>query len=400
MLKIFALIAIVLINISVLSAQQTVGTGDILLTRGTSPIITGVGGAGVAFPVADATSFSYNPAHLGTLMREGNFLFTYSTNTMNPSEIPFKNIALNIGYNFDEHINFPVTVGMAIMFQDADYGEYTKTDLNGNILGKYLSTESARSFAISASAEYYALFSIGLTYKIVSSELEPLNFNQSRESGTGNAIDFGASVSIPIVKKAELLDNIFVDVGANLAWAMLNVGSEIDYLDYTEPFPKTSSTGYSLSAGMNYEKDDFELELMKISWSAAAMESLTYYDSTGFSYDYPFNEISFVDNLILMRANSYVRTGFGWNISLLETVSILKGWSYTSNTMFPSDGVVISSSGITKLLKSKYNSKLLNFIAEHISINYCLTKIIIPFSDDNDIWLYDTFKGINVAFRL
>ncbi|MCO5250648.1 MAG: hypothetical protein M9949_04415 [Candidatus Kapabacteria bacterium] len=400
MLKIFALIAIALLNISVLSAQQTVGTGAMVLTRGTSPIITGVGGAGVAFPVADATSFSYNPAHLGSLMREENLLFTFSTNTINLSDIPFKNIALNIGYNLDEHINFPVTVGLALMFQDADYGDFSKTDYNGNILGKYFLTESARSFAISASAEYYALFSIGMTYKIFNSELEPLIFEQSYESGIGHAIDFGASVSIPIMKKAELLDNIFVDIGANLAWAMLNVGSEIDYLDYTEPFPKTSSTGYSLSAVLNYEKNDFELELLKINWSAATMESLTYYDSTGFGYDYPFNEISFVDNLILMRANSYVRTGFGWNISLLETVSILKGWSYTRNIMLPSDGVVISSSGMTKLLKSKYNSKLLNFIAEHISINYYMTKIIIPFSDANDKWIYDTFQGINVAFRL
>ncbi|PKL85986.1 MAG: hypothetical protein CVV22_05495 [Ignavibacteriae bacterium HGW-Ignavibacteriae-1] len=400
MLKIFALIAIVLLNISVLSAQQPVGTGALILSRGASPIIMGVGGAGVAFPVSDATSFSNNPAHLGSLMREDNLLFTYSTNTMNPSEIPFKNIALNIGYNLDEHINFPLTIGMALMFQDADYGEFTKTDDNGNIIGKYFATESSRSFAISASAEYYAHFSLGLTYKIFNSELEPLNFNQSYESGTGHAIDFGASVSLPILKKAKLLDHIFVDIGANLAWAMLNVGSEIDYLYYSEPFPKTSSTGYSMSVGLNYEKDDFELELMKINWSAAAMESLTYYDSTGFAYDYPFNEISFVDNLIFMNANSYVRTGFGWNISLLETFTILKGWSYTSNTMLPSDGVVISSRGITKYLKSQHNSKIWNVIDKNLSISYCLTKITIPFSENNDKWVYDTFQSINIALRL
>jgi hypothetical protein len=400
MLKIFALIAIALLNISILSAQQTVGTGTLVLSRGASPIITGVGGAGVAFPVSDATSFSYNPAHLGSLMRKDNLLFTYSTNTMNLSDIPFKNIALNIGYNLDEHINFPVTVGLGLIFQDADFGEFTKTDYNGNILGKYFATESSRALALGVSAEYFALFSLGMTYKIVNSELEPLNFEQSYESGIGHAIDFGASVSLPILKKAELLDNIFVDIGANLAWAMLNVGSDIYYIDYSEPFPKTSSTGYSMSVGLIYEKNDFELELMKINWSAAAMESLTYYDSTGFAYDYPFNEINFVDNLIMMRANSYVRTGFGWNISLLETFTILKGWSYTSQTMLPSDGFVISSRGITKYLKSRHNSKIWNVIYKNLSLSYCLTKITIPFTENNEKWVYDTFQAINVSLRL
>jgi hypothetical protein len=400
MFKIFALVAIFILNLLIVSVALSDDSDAMILSRGTSPIITGVGGAGVALPVADATSFSYNPAHLGTLMRKDNFLFSYSTNTMNPSEIPFKNIALNIGYNLDEEINFPVTVGMAIMFQDADFGEFTKTDNDGSILGKYFATESSRSFAISAAVEYYALFSLGMTYKIVNSELEPLNFELSRESGIGHAIDFGVSVSIPIVKKAEVLDNIYADIGANLAWAMLHAGSEIDYLDYSTPFPKTSSTGYSLSVGLNYVKNDFELELLKINWSAAAMESLTYYDSSGFAYDYPFNEISFVDNLILMRANSYVRTGFGWNISILETFSLLKGWSYTRDIMLPSDGVVISSAGITKILKSKFDNSIIDFCAEHLAVSYCLTKITMPFSSSSTRWVYDSYHGFNIALKL
>lgn len=403
MLKIVTLILLLFFEFCFISYSQSVGSGAQILSRNTSPVIAGLGGAGVAFPASDATSFSYNPANLGTLMRKDNFMFTFNTNAINlgnTSEIPFTNLAVNVGFDLEKITKLPLRIGLGFMNQNVDLGEFTRVDDNGNILGKFEASESSNSFALSATYEYYALFSLGLTYKSYRADFQPINSASNSAEGIGNAFDYGASVSIPILHKTKILDDIFADIGVNIGWAMLNVGPEIDYENYEVPFPRTSSTGYNLSFGLNYIKNAFELELFKINWSAATMESLVYFDSLGFAYDYPFNEISIIDNLLLMRAKSYVNTGFGWNITILQTVSILKGWSYSKNRMLPADGVLFSSSGIIHLLNAKYNSDLLNFFAKHLNINYCLTKLTMPISDGNNQWVYDTFQGINVVLRL
>lgn len=403
-MKSLIMILILLISMSVIANSQVGFSRDFLLERNSSPVIMGLGGAGIAFPTADATSFSYNPAHLGFLMRSDNLILSYNCNNSNPVaqyNMPYTNYAINAGYDLTNILGLPVTAGIAYMNQNVDIGAFTRFGSNGSMIEVNDASETAHSVALAASFEYFAIFSIGATYKYYRMDLsEPIFDNINIASAAGSVFDFGISAQIPVIRNYELLDGIFTKVDVNLAWALLNYGNGLDYGDESDPAPRTSIMGYSTSLGFEYKKNDIDIEIIRLDWSAQLSENLVYRDSTGYKYDSPFNEVNFADNFLGLYAGEYINTGFGWQITIFETISYITGWAYSTENMMPCEGLSVNTKGIVKLLKSKFSNRILDYASEHLNISYNMTKTTLPFTKASNSWIYEKYQGINLAIKL
>jgi len=372
-----------------------------ILSRNTSPIITGLGGGGVALSESDATMFSYNPAALGLMMQERNIMTSYNTNIskINGDEaVKYHNLAIALAYDVSNSVGFPLNIGIGYLSRNSELG--LNAIENPEDYDLFCSSDNVRNYAISLSTKYYAKYSIGFTYKSI--YLDHISTNNENPSNTSSsAYDFGVLINIPIIENYSLFDRINTDISANLAWALQNLGSGILLNDGTETaLPRSSNLGYNISAKVKYDFEEFSIDLIKVDWATTIQESLAYGDKTKFGYDSPFNELDFVDNIISLNANNYVSTGFGWNISLFETFSILKGWSLDINRLLPADGIIISSKGIFKILDSKFNNKVLKYLNYKIEINYSMTKNTMPLIESSKKWIYETYQGFNISYKL
>lgn len=403
-MKSLTMILILIISMSANANSQVGFSRDFLLERNSSPVIMGLGGAGVAFPAADAASFSYNPAHLGFLMRSENLIISYNSNTFNPVaqyNMPYTSYAVNAGYDLTNIFGLPVTAGIAYMNQNVDIGAFTRIGSSRKIIEVNDASESSHSIALAASFEYFAIFSLGVTYKYYRMDLsDPITENINIESAAGSVFDFGLSAQIPVIKNHELLDGIFTKIDLNLGWALLNYCNGLDYGDDSDAAPRTSVLGYSTSIGFEYKKNDIDIEIIRLDWSAQLSENLVYRDSTGYKYDFPFNEVNFADNFLSLNAGEYINTGFGWQITIFETISYIRGWAYSTENMMPCEGLSVNTKGLVKLLKSKLSSKILDFASEHLSISYNMTKTTLPFTKAGNSWIYEKYQGINLAIKL
>jgi len=106
---------------------------------------------------------------LGNNIWDKNILVSYNYNSfaviicMNSCKL----LRIKCGYRLDSLIDMPMAVGLSLIRRTISNGEFTRTAENGEVLGKYDSYESSNEFFIGAAYQNYALFSFGLTIKIL-----------------------------------------------------------------------------------------------------------------------------------------------------------------------------------------------------------------------------------------
>ncbi|MDT3739163.1 MAG: hypothetical protein RO257_06625 [Candidatus Kapabacteria bacterium] len=367
----FSILLILFFTVSIFS--QAGGYGAPFLAGNSSPAITSVGGAGVAITVHDPFSVIYNPAHLGNNIWDKNILVSYNYNSFavyNLYEFPANYFGLNAGYRLDSLIDMPMAVGLSLIRRTISNGEFTRTAENGEVLGKYDSYESSNEFSIGAAYQNYALFSFGLTYKNINSELTEKSPEYKVLSGNANAFDLGVLIKIPVIKTYTFSENLNADLDVSIGAALLNFGDELNVDGYNAPLPRQNSLGYSLSFGFNYVTQDLNLKILNFDFTQSAVSNLVLRDSLSINYKGLFNEMNILDNIFGMNNSDYVKSQFGIRFNILETViySIGNGYIYGDDTK--TSGLEVSSKGLSKILYYLTDSREFLYLYENIEFSY------------------------------
>ena len=158
-----------------INANELFSSGTVIrsLTISPSAFNQSIGGAGVAVPTDDAFNVFSNPALLGLSSRETNFSANFY-----PEKIKFRffdgdpyfsNFAISAGLNFDKQMGIPFSLGIGYFRQYSDLGNVFRTSEEGHSLGKYHLEESANSFYLSASTEFWIKLALGFGIKSIKS---------------------------------------------------------------------------------------------------------------------------------------------------------------------------------------------------------------------------------------
>lgn len=386
--------------------SQAGGYGALFLLRSSSPSITAVGGAGVALPVNDAMSLIYNPANLGMNIRSNNFMFSYNTNEneyFQEHSIPFNNVAVNFGYNLESFVDIPIYGGIAYTRRSVDLGTFTRTAENGQVLGRFDSKEWSNELSIAISFEYYAVFSFGMTYKMITSELNPINMETSNFNGKADAFDIGFLAKIPVIKNYELFEKIDADLDFSIGTAILNSGSDLSSEYESDPLPRQSSLGYSLSLGFDYKDSNFTIKCLNIDLSVAAISNLVRRDSLGWEFVGMYKELNIIDNLFAFKNSGYTKSNRGIRLTAMEFFTYSFGWGDVFGDDTQTAGFEFSSKGITKYLYHLTENNFFKFFNEHLELSYTTAyatnpKDILSFNHKLDE--STNYSGFNIMYRL
>ena len=197
-------------------------------------------------------------------------------------------IGLNLGYNFKNLLNFPLSVGIGFANPEINYGEFTTTS------GTFESKDYYYAYSIGVGIDYYIQFYAGITYKDITSILSDQPVEQG---GLGKAevstIDYGFLLNVPIIRLInENLDfNMIQDVpikpylNLSFGYAISNIGDEVVYFDpaQADPLPRTARFGYGVSTGLNMQFEKFVLNAFDIAFTVDAEDILIERDSLGSS---------------------------------------------------------------------------------------------------------------------
>ena len=374
-----------------------------------SPLLQGAGQIGVSIPMSDPLGFYFNPAQLGYFSRENSFSVLALPQKVNWLEnffpgLTFQTFGITAGYNFHNNKNnFPLSIGVGYIHNRVTYGEFAGT------YGSFESYDDFDCFSLGASYEYYLLFNLGFSVKPFSSHLALLEDGTTAQA-SGTAFDFGALILAPISKL--FFDNIKYNLDPDsyvkpkfdfsLGYSVLNIGKKISYVDaaQADPIPRTARFGYTFNFGLDLFTNKNRLNTLDYSFTAEAEDILIKrsmdYNSYLYISEYQniWGDINFGKNLIELKGDQNVTVHRGHIFRLFETVILtsgrFNGGGYDNRK---TNGFGISSEGIFKLLGASINNSTINFIADHLSLEYYDTNTFV----DSD---FETnFKGFALYFK-
>ncbi|MDD3124215.1 MAG: PorV/PorQ family protein [Candidatus Kapabacteria bacterium] len=224
----------------------------------------------------DINAVYWNPAGLGF------------HNYINPEAefvedlIPYRQVSLTYSkwlpqFNADL---FYSTAGVAHYFEKLDgtlafnfifmnLGEFTKTDYNGNEIGKFISNEY--SIGLSYGTQITDDLAIGFQLKYIVSNLAPKSATDGGDAGTGMSGGF----DIGLLWRPSKLDIFGWDISnkLSLGFNLQNVGPKVTYRKEADPLPTNLRLGV---AAQLYEDEFNDLKL-----SCDLSKTLVYRDSLG-----------------------------------------------------------------------------------------------------------------------
>lgn len=373
MKKYLLIIVVIGLSLSISNTYSQVGSALPFLLQNPSPTAAAMGDVGVAYNSDDAFNIALNPAHLGGLSRQHNFLV--STNLTNSFIYDNSNIGLQFGMDMKDIFGIPLYAGIGYLRQAIDLGEFNRYDNNGHVLGIFESWESSNSIALGASIDYGVEISFGLTYKFLSSTVIPANSSYDGTS-TSSAIDAGILFSIPILKKFAIIGDLNTDLRANFGYSIHNIGDEIVYERQSDPLPYHDRIGYSISANFNLPINNIEYSILAIDWSAEAKEFLVNRDTFSIKYDSPFSNVNIIENLFLLnKSGKRIQVSHGIKLTAFETFAYMTGKYENDIIDYSTSGLEVSTKGIIKFLSNNSNSSFLKYIHNHFEIVYSQVSI-------------------------
>lgn len=186
-----------------------------------SPSLAAMGQTGTALPTEDPFGFLWNPAQLGYTSQNNNLSFIFYPSKLDrlPTfnlDLELKGLAFNIGYNFKDIIDFPLSLGIGYSNPEFDFGTFVRTDEYGNEIGTFEAKDYYKAYSLGVGIDYFVQFNAGITYKDITSKLIdlPTGPDSLRVSAKTNVIDFGLLVSIPVLKLID--ENIQIALENNL----------------------------------------------------------------------------------------------------------------------------------------------------------------------------------------
>ena len=348
------------------------------------------GQTGTANLTIDALGFYYNPAQLGYSSRYNNFAFSFMpAQTEIPSYMPLniRSYGLQVGFNFQKLNNsFPFSVGIGFIHSKIKFGE----DYSGSEIATDVEPEDAySSISLGASYKYFAYFNVGISLKKLNSLLTGFyTLNGSKEFRyKGTSYDFGTLIILPISElwfTKQIFTSadypVYPKANFSVGYAIDNFGNNVYYFDpsYTDPLPRTARMGYSFNLGFDLRTERDQINLIDYSFTAESDDIITKdvlivnQDSTNkIGYEGMFGKIISAKHLILLESDGDVV------IHKAHTFNLLESFTYSTGRMtgrdylnISTEGIGISSRGIFKLLNLITENIIIDFIAEHFSVEY------------------------------
>lgn len=379
------------------------------LTLQQSPLLMGAGQIGTAVLMQDAIGFYYNPAQLGYFSRtnslSGFFMPQKASLSSFSPDVTFQTSSVTIG----THVTPPLSIGFGYIHNKIGYGTFSIANSNNpNSRNKYESYDSFDGYSLGFGYNYYLLFNFGFSVKSFRSILNENNYNNGNtyRKIEGTAFDFGAMIVTPISKL--LLNNtkFYVSDDAalrpkidfTLGYSINNIGKKVWYVDpsQADPLPRTARLGYSLNLGMDLSMLGTKLNTINYSFTAEAEDILIMNDNdtTGVKYQDMLGDISIKKHLIDLKGDNNVLIHRGHIFRLLETVILSSGRiSGNYHRDIKSNGFGISSEGIFKVLSTLTDNSTLNYIADHLVLEYYSSNV------NTDSGNSTSFKGLAIYVR-
>lgn len=373
-------------------------------------------GAYTALPTDDPYGTYYNPAQIGNFGRSTNFAAHFYLNDvtrlsqfgqLNFLDMFYNSTALGLGYNLQKiYPKVPLSIGLGYIRTNYEIKRHHVTDENGNDLGTFTSLESVDAFSIGLTLDYVVLFSLGYTFKQIDSQLFDRHIQVGAEtrggSSNANAGDFGLQLILPLIKSYEyfsekkvLIRNKLQPVlDISLGYTLSNIGDGMTYIDESrpDPLPRQARLGYAVSVGFKQITPDINIRLFRFDWSSEARDILIQRDPAGFTYRSSPGDIKFWDHVILAKSDEDVQIYQGWRLGAFESIRYSRGrfQSLYSNEFQKTWGLVISTKGLSKYLKTLSNNNIVGFILKHFELRYSQSS----FETDNDPENNGTFHGL------
>lgn len=272
------------------------------------------------------------------------------------------------------------------------------------------SYDEFRSFSFGIGYKFYLNFSLGLTTKSFTSVLSdnPSEFNSAVGKVDGTAVDYGFLISAPISKlfyddfSFEIKDSwkIIPKTNISLGYSLTNIGDEIFYIDQAQndPIPRTARLGYNINLGFELINDNLKFNLLDYYFIAEAEDILiTREESNNYKTEYQdwMGDISFGKHVIGLKGDDEVTVRKAHMFRILETVNFSIG-RFDGRGYYPlrkTSGVTVSTTGLSKYLNANFDNGVLQFISEHISIEYYNSTLFKDWEFETDI------EGVGIILK-
>lgn len=378
-----------------------------------SPQFTGAAQVGVAVPPIDPMGFYLNPAVLGETSKEFNFttLFLPSkVDWLNFGRYEFSTFGLSLGYNFEKSfLDIPLSIGFGFIKNRVDYGEFVRMGPESpDPIGTFNPYDEFSSFSFGIGYEFYLNLSVGLTTKSFTSVLSdnPSEFYSATGKVDGTAVDYGFLISAPISKLFynnygfKVKDNWAIQPKTNisLGYSLTNIGDEISYIDQaqSDPIPRTARLGYNINLGFDLVNDNLKFNLLDYYFITEAEDILIKKEeANSYKTEYQdwMGDISFGKHVIGLKGDDEVVVRKAHMFRFLETFTYSIG-RFDGRGFYnrKSNGFVISTTGLSKYLSNNFDNDIIQFVANHISIEYYITTLFVD-------WWETDITGIGIILK-
>lgn len=380
----------------------------------------GMAGASVASAKHDPLSVAFNPAHVGLATLNRPFQFEYypsKTNWLpglNIDGLNFDAKSFLVGYKFKVNDQIPFSIGVGYTRVFINLGTQNITgETSPEIIGVFQSSERADIFSFGMGADFGVKVGFGFNYKKIDSNL---GSGVGPEIGDGqatvNAYDIGLIAHLPLLETFSKLTHRDTKINERFqpfllpgfGYSRSNVGGNVIYIDaaQADPLPRVARMAVSIETGLLYSDGDVDWRLFAFEWSSEAEDLLVRRSPDGsFTYKGWLGDIGFFDNVIKGNSKNNIVIKRGWELNLLEFISLQHGRyeDQSGNVFYDADGFALESSGLLKYIfflhpKLKSNPAF-SFLAQHLNIQYNSSI----FSAQPGHPLDGTkFKGVRVSF--
>jgi len=396
-------------------SNKTLAQGETavpFLTFPISPATTGMGVTGASLPSDDPYGFLLNPAQLGNISQTTNLSFALypgSSKLWGFDAYTFNSLALNLGYNFKDDLNFPLSIGLGYSRSSFSFGDYWDQD----------DVYSSLSFGVGI--DYYLQFNAGISIKNISSifNYRPTSQEFMDAKASINAFDFGLLINVPILELIDkemhfdLFENHPLSPFLNFStgYSQLNNGDEIYYIEpsQADPLPRLAKLGYGLSMGFNLELEKQTLKALGFDFTVDAEDLLLQYRIESDSlfpvmsrdgYQSFIGDINLGRNIFSVKGDDNVVSKVGFEIELFEIFSYRQGHlSGRGLNNVKTNGFEIKSDGILKLISQPQEESAINYLSNHFALRFSYSNYSLDENLDTDYYGLSLFvKDFNSLF--
>ncbi len=374
-------ISIVISIIILLPAGAVAQGGTPFLNSSPSPYSTGIGGAGVALPTDDPFKAFHNPALLGLSEYNSNLstsFYLQPVSIFDRPNIQSSNHAINAGYDLGKiSEDLPLFVGISFIRQNIDLGEFTKTNQQGTVIGKYSQQEYTNSFSIGIGYSYYVDIAVGFTYNNINSAWTTTVANESDEQADAGAYDLGILISYPVLSSYDLGNAFSTNLNISTGWSINNVGDKLKYSDKSSLLTRQARLGYGIITDLTYKLKDIPFKLLTAEWTMEANDQLIKPGLSAYESN-PIGDINVIDDIISGKSHNGVVIRGGFRATIAELFSISVG-PFAGNYK-NSFGWTVHTNGLFKVLNVYFGGGVLDFLASHIDIRYVYSQYEFVYS--------------------